>query len=223
MKVTYLGHSTVLLDTGEHRIIIDPFLDGNPASPVSTREVHADFVVVTHAHGDHWGSTLDLARAGATVVSTAEIAAYAEKHGAPKARAMNIGGSATLPFGRVKFTPAWHSSSFPDGTYGGMPMGVIIEAGGKTIYHAGDTALFSDMRLIGAAGIDLAFLPIGDNFTMGPSDALAALDLLTPHAVVPIHYNTFPVIKQDGGAFSERAMEKGIAGTAMKPGDETNL
>ena len=114
---------------------------------------------------------------------------------------MNIGGSYDFPFGRVQFTPAWHSSSFPDGTYGGMPMGVLIESEGKRIYHAGDTALFSDMTLIGQNGLDLALLPIGSNFTMGPKDALEAVKLLKPKRVVPIHYNTFPPIKQDPEAF----------------------
>ena len=114
--------------------------------------------------------------------------------------------------------PAWHSSSFPDGTYGGMPMGVVVELAGKRIYHAGDTALFSDMRLIGELNLDLVLLPIGDHFTMGPEDALKALDLLKPKRVVPIHYNTFPPIQQDGEAFAQKARERGVEGHALKPG-----
>ncbi|HWG84680.1 MAG TPA: metal-dependent hydrolase [Deinococcales bacterium] len=223
MKISFLGHSAVLIESGGHRVIIDPFLTGNPAAAASAAEVEADFVVITHAHGDHWGDAMALAKRGATIVSTAEIAGYAQAQGAEQARAMNIGGQARLPFGTVKFTPAWHSSSFPDGTYGGMPMGVILEVDGKRIYHAGDTALFSDMSLIGAAGLDLALLPIGDNFTMGPADALRALELLTPKAIVPIHYDTFPLIAQDGPAFVARAAEKGFTGRALRPGESLDL
>lgn len=131
------------------------------------------------------------------MVSTFEIATYAEKHGA-KSVPMNLGGTYRFEGGWLKWVPAWHSSSFPDGTYGGMPMGVVVELGGKRIYHAGDTALFSDMRLIGEMGLDLALLPIGDHFTMGPEDALKALELLRPKKVVPIHYNTFPPSAKTG-------------------------
>lgn len=205
MKLTYLGHSAVLLEADGHRVVVDPFISGNPVCPVGLDEIEADFVVVTHAHGDHWGDALDLTLRGAVLISTAEIADYAGVRGAKGARAMNIGGRAAFPFGTVRFTPAWHSSSFPDGTYGGMPMGAVLEIGGRRVYHAGDTALFSDMELVGDLGLDLALLPIGDNFTMGPEDALAALDLLRPKTVVPIHYNTFDIIRQDGPGFAARA------------------
>jgi len=136
---------------------------------------------------------------------------------------MNIGGTYRFSGGWLKFYPAWHSSSFPDGTYGGMPMGVVIEVAGKKVYHAGDTALFSDMKLVGEEGIDLALIPIGDTFTMGPEDALRALELIKPKAVVPIHYNTFPPIEQDGEAFAERARERGFAAHALKPGESLKL
>ena len=132
---------------------------------------------------------------------------------------MNIGGKLKAAWGSLKLTPAWHSSSFPDGTYGGMPTGMILEFGGMKIYHAGDTALFSDMGLIGKHGIDLACLPIGDHFTMGPDDALQALELIRPKAVLPIHYNTFPPIMQDGEAFVARARLLGVEGRALKPGE----
>jgi len=217
-KVTFLGHAAVLLEGRETTLVIDPFLTGNPVAAGGPEELRPDLVVLTHAHGDHWGDTLDLAGKGATVVSTYEIAVYAEKHGA-QAFPMNIGGRYAFPGGWLKFYPAWHSSSFPDGSYGGMPMGVVVELDGKKIYHAGDTALFGDMRRIGEEGLDLALLPIGDTFTMGPDDALAALELLKPKKVVPIHYNTFPVIEQDGEAFVARARTLGVEGAALKPGE----
>ncbi|WP_022797990.1 metal-dependent hydrolase [Thermus islandicus] len=217
VEVRYLGHSAVLLTDGKTRIVIDPFLTGNPMAAASLAEVQADLILVTHAHGDHFGDSVALSKKGGTVVSTFEIATYAEKHGA-KSLPMNLGGTYRFAGGWLKWVPAWHSSSFPDGTYGGMPMGVVVELGGKRIYHAGDTALFSDMRLIGELQLDLALLPIGDHFTMGPEDALKALDLLRPKRVVPIHYNTFPPIQQDGEAFARRAKERGVEGHALKPG-----
>lgn len=225
MNIRYLGHSAFAIETGGQSVLIDPFIEGNPACPVPLADLRADVVIVTHAHGDHWGSTLELAARGATVVSTAEIAGYAAAHGAPSVRAMNIGGSASLPFGRLRFTPAWHSSSFPDGTYGGMPMGVLLELEGKRLYHAGDTDLFSDMALIGTrfGKLDLAMLPIGDNFTMGPEGALEALALLRPRAVVPMHYDTFELIKQDGPGFAARAASQGAEGFALKPGERLEL
>ncbi len=221
-RVTFLGHAAVLISGQQTTIAIDPFLSGNPQAAASADEITADLVVVTHAHGDHFGDTLALAQKGALVVSTYEIAVYAEKHGA-KAFAMNIGGRYDFSGGWLKFYPAWHSSSFPDGSYGGMPMGVVVELDGKKIYHAGDTAYFSDMALIGKEGLDLAILPIGDTFTMGPDDALAALQLLKPKRVLPIHYNTFPPIVQDGDAFVERAAALGFAGEALKPGESLEV
>ena len=217
VEVRYLGHSAVLLTDGKTRIVIDPFLTGNPMAAASLAEVQADLILVTHAHGDHFGDSVALSKKGGTVVSTFEIATYAEKHGA-KSLPMNLGGTYRFAGGWLKWVPAWHSSSFPDGTYGGMPMGVVVELGGKRLYHAGDTALFSDMRLIGELQLDLALLPIGDHFTMGPEDALKALDLLRPKRVVPIHYNACPPIQQDGEAFARRAKERGGEGHALKPG-----
>ncbi len=219
VEVRFLGHAATWIQGNGVRILIDPFLEGNPLAAAGPDEVDADLIVLTHAHGDHWGDTLKIAeRTGAKVVSTFEIASYASARGA-EAWPMNIGGTYAFEGGWLKFFPAWHSSSFPDGTYGGMPMGVVIELGEKRIYHAGDTALFSDMRLIGELGLDLALLPIGDTFTMGPDDALRALELLRPKAVVPIHYNTFPPIQQDAEAFVARAEALGFEGRALKPGE----
>ncbi|AFV75871.1 putative Zn-dependent hydrolase of beta-lactamase fold protein [Thermus oshimai JL-2] len=222
VEVRYLGHSAVLLSDGKTRLIIDPFLTGNPMAAAGVGEVEADFILVTHAHGDHFGDSVALSKKGGVVVSTFEIATYAEKHGA-RSVPMNLGGTYRFEGGWLKWVPAWHSSSFPDGTYGGMPMGVVVELSGKRIYHAGDTALFSDMALIGELGLDLALLPIGDHFTMGPEDALKALELLKPKKVVPIHYNTFPPIRQDGEAFAKRATERGVEGHALKPGEVLRL
>lgn len=218
LELRYLGHSAVYLSDGKTRIVVDPFLSGNPTASLKAEELEVDYVLVTHAHGDHWGDSLALAQKGATIIGTAEIGYYAESKGA-KAISMNIGGKFKAAWGSLKLTPAWHSSSFPDGTYGGMPTGMILEFGGMKIYHAGDTALFSDMGLIGKHGIDLACLPIGDHFTMGPDDALQALELIRPKAVLPIHYNTFPPIMQDGEAFVARARLLGVEGRALKPGE----
>ncbi len=223
MKLQYLGHAGVRLRSRHNgdatELLIDPFITGNPSTPVEVADLHPDYVVVTHAHGDHWGDTPELARrTEATVIGTAEIAHYATGAGL-KSHGMNIGGQHRFPFGMVRLTMAWHSSSFPDGSYGGMPTGVVLEFGGKRIYHSGDTALFSDMSLIGRLELDLAFLPIGDNYTMGPDDALEAVKLLRPKTVVPIHFNTFPLLAQDAEAFKTRVeAETSATCLVLKPG-----
>lgn len=228
MNLQFLGHSGIRLrasDTnGRYEVVIDPFLAHNPATPVKPGDLRPSHIVITHAHGDHWGDTETIARAsGATVVSSAEIANYAERKGL-QGHGMNVGGSHRFDFGSVRFTPAWHSSSFPDGTYGGMPMGVVIEMGGLRVYHAGDTALFTDMRLIGRLGLDVAMLPIGDNYTMGPEDALEAVRLLAPKRVIPIHYDTFPLLKQDAEAFRRRVEDETDATCiVLKPGEDVEL
>lgn len=201
MILKFLGQSGFYIRTGDHELLIDPFLTGNELATDSADDFSPSYIILTHGHGDHYGDTESIAkRCGATVISSFEIVNYLgakEIQGHP----MNPGGSYTFEFGKLTFTPAWHSNSLPDGTYGGMPMGVILEAEGKRVYHAGDTALFSDMQLIGRKGLDLAMVPIGDNFTMGPEDALEAVTFLNPKQVVPVHYNTFDVIKQDPQAF----------------------
>lgn len=228
MKLQYLGHAGVRLRSRHNgdatELLIDPFITGNPSTPVEVADLHPDYVVVTHAHGDHWGDTPELARrTEATVIGTAEIAHYATGAGL-KSHGMNIGGQHRFPFGMVRLTMAWHSSSFPDGSYGGMPTGVVLEFGGKRIYHSGDTALFSDMSLIGRLELDLAFLPIGDNYTMGPDDALEAVKLLRPKTVVPIHFNTFPLLAQDAEAFKTRVeAETSATCLVLKPGQEVEF
>lgn len=224
MNIHYLGHSCVYIETGAHRIVIDPFVEGNPTCPVGVDDLKPDFVILTHAHGDHWGNALEYAARGAFVISTFEIVMYAQaKNPSIQGRPMNNGGSASFAFGSVKFTNAWHSSSFPDGTYGGSPMGVVLEIEGKHVHHAGDTALFSDMKLVGDMGLDVSFIPIGDNFTMGPADALEAVKLFKPKTVVPVHYNTFDLIKQDGEAFADACSGLGATGKALKPGGVLEL
>ncbi len=154
-------------------------------------------------------------------MGSAELATYAAKKGL-KSHGMNVGGSHSFPQGKVRYTPAWHSNSFPDGSYAGMPMGVVFEADGVSVYHAGDTALFSDMARIGDLGIDLALLPIGDNYTMGPEDAVEATLLLRPQVVVPIHYATFPVLVQDASGFKASVESRaGVSCLVMQPGDST--
>lgn len=224
MRLRFLGQSGFQLDTGGHHIVFDPFITGNSLTPVDVDEVEADYIVLSHAHGDHYGDTPAIAAStGATVISSAEIADYVASKGM-KSHGMNVGGGHDFPFGRLTFTPAWHSNSFPDGTYGGMPMGSLLEIEGVRLYHAGDTALFSDMRLIGRRGIDVALLPIGDNYTMGPDDAIEAIRLLQPKRVVPMHYNTFDAIRQDADAFGRRvAQETDATCIVLAPGESVTL
>lgn len=224
MNIRYFGHSAVELSGGDHTVLIDPFIDDNPAATVSSAELEASHILITHAHGDHVGDAVSIARrTGATVVSIVEVADWMEAQGV-ESFGMNMGAAFPFPFGSVRLTPAWHSSSFADGTYGGMPTGLVIEMGGKRIYHAGDTALFSDMSLIGDLGIDLAFLPIGGLFTMGPNEAVRAAKLLRARVVVPVHYNTFPPIEQDAQAFAEMLQREGAGeGLILAPGETAEI
>lgn len=228
MRITYYGHSAIRIQTEGADLLIDPFLTGNPLAQglVDIRSLKPDAILVTHAHGDHWGDTPALAKAsGALVVTNFEITTYLEKkHGHTHTMGLNIGGGVDLPWGRVVMTHAWHSSSFPDGTYGGHPGGFVIEAEGKVIYHAGDTAPFAEMAWIGEERpIDLAFIPVGDCFTMGPTTSLRAARLLGAHTYVPIHYNTFPPIRIDAAAWAERMGQAGHRARVMRPGETLSL
>lgn len=219
MKLTYLSHSCFFLQTSTHRLVIDPFLSGNPLAKVKPEEVECDFILVSHGHEDHLGDAVAIAkRTGATIIGNFETAVVCSKQGA-KAHPMQHGGAWQFPFGRVKLTIAHHSSSQQgkDGfSYLGNPAGLIVTADGKTIYHAGDTALFLDMKLIGELDrIDLALLPIGDNFTMGPEDAARAVEFLKAPLAIPMHYGTFDLIKVDPRRFVE-AVEKGGSGAKAK-------
>lgn len=229
MKVTYHGHATVLVETLGKKVLIDPFFTGNPSAVVEAKDVEADLILLTHGHGDHTADAVSISkRTGATVVAVFELAGLLHGRGA-KTHGVGLGGTYRFGDVKVKYTLAFHSSSLEDEEnrifhYAGMPAGILIMAEGKTIYHAGDTALFSDMKVIGERHApDLALLPIGDNFTMGPEDALVAAQWIRAKKVVPIHYNTFPLIAQDGDAFVKRLSDKGIGGAALRPGESIEI
>lgn len=199
VKIQWLGHSAFALNIDGHSVVVDPFLTGNPLAAMQADELSPEVILLSHAHGDHLGDTVSIAESNnAPVICNFEISNYMSAQGV-EAIGMNPGGKGDFDFMTVKFTRAYHSSSFPDGSYGGVPCGFVITAkeSGKTIYYAGDTALFSDMALIGEAGIDMAILPIGDFFTMGPEDSIKAIQFIKPKFVMPMHYNTFPPITQN--------------------------
>jgi L-ascorbate metabolism protein UlaG (beta-lactamase superfamily) len=222
-RVRWLGHSCLLFESDGKRILADPFLTGNPAAADTADKVPADFILVSHGHGDHVGDTVAIARrTGATVVTNYEISEWlAKKHGLTKVHGQQHGGSHAFSFGRVKLTLAFHGSALPDGSNGGNPCGFLLSFNdGKKVYDAADTGLFGDMRLIGEEGIDLAILPIGDNYTMGPDDALRAVKLIGPKKVLPIHYNTWDLIAQDSKAWANRVRQETQAEpVVLKPGE----
>lgn len=226
MKVSFHGHSIVKIETNGKTILFDPFIKGNSLTDLKVEDVKPDVIILTHGHNDHLGDTIELAKKHDTlVVGIAEIATYIGWKGI-RTHGMNIGGSFQFDFGKVTLTPAFHSTGYATVDeqiiYLGLPAGILFSAEGKTVYHVGDTALYSDMKLIGDKhDIDLAFIPIGDNFTMSPEDAAIAAKWLKPKTVVPIHFNTFPVIQQDPYKFIEM-LEEGN-GKVMEVGEEIEL
>jgi L-ascorbate metabolism protein UlaG (beta-lactamase superfamily) len=226
LKLHFHGHSCWELDDGKHRVLIDPFLTGNPQADVGPETFDKlDAIVVTHGHGDHLGDSLDLAkRTGALIVSNFEIVNWfgaRDCQGHP----MHIGGGRQFPFGHVKFTIAHHGSTGPEGEPLGNPMGVVLGMAGKKVYHAGDTGVFLDMQLIGEMNgpLDAALLPIGDNFTMGIDDAVKAVELLRAGLAIPMHYGTFDVIEADPQVFVSKVEGQGGKAVVVKPGESYEL
>ena len=224
MKLTWYGHGTWLIETGDHRIVLDPFFDDNPAATLAAADVEADFILISHGHFDHVADAAAIAnRTGATLVAIYEIAEwFGKNHSVEKTIGMNIGGVIELPFGQVKMTMAQHSSQLPDGSNGGVAGGFILTAENKSVYFACDTGLFSDMRLY--RGVDMAVLPIGDLFTMGPADSIEAIKLIEPKQVLPAHYGTWPPIEQDAQAWAKAVSDTTQANpVVLKPGEATNV
>ncbi|KIJ86719.1 MULTISPECIES: metal-dependent hydrolase [Staphylococcus] len=229
MKLSFHGQSTIYFEANGKKVIVDPFITGNGQSDLDASTLKVDYIILTHGHGDHFGDTIELAnRNHATVIGSAELGDYLTTyHNVENVRPMNIGGKAEFDFGNVKFVQAFHSSSLTDENgvpvYLGMPMGLILEIEGKTIYHTGDTGLFSDMKLIADRHpVDVCFIPIGDNFTMGIDDASYAINsFIKPKISVPIHYDTFELIEQDPNKF-KKAVSVGEV-QILKPGEDVSF
>ncbi len=221
MPVIFLGHSGFLIETCTGQIIlIDPYLEGNPHAALKPTDIKADYIILTHAHGDHLGDSFKIADKASTLfICVSELARYIASKGF-KTHALHIGGGYDFPFGRVKLTIAHHGSMTPDGQYAGPAAGVLLFIEGKCIYHCGDTGLFYDMKLIGETHpVNLMLVPIGDNYTMGISDAVKAVELVRPKLVIPMHYNTFPTIKADPEEFRKKVETLGFACRVLRPGE----
>lgn len=229
VTLTWYGHSTFGLESDGKQVVIDPFFTGNPVCPISAGDVSPSTILITHAHNDHVGDAVAIAkRTLATVICIVELADVLEKQGVTTTIGANHGGTVLFDGGSVKIVPAWHSSSLTleDGSTiaPGVPSGHIVRFGGQTIYFAGDTALFSDMQLIGEEELDVAVIPIGDHFTMGPKDAIRAVKFLNPKAVIPCHYNTFPPIQQDAHAWAEQVeAQTNATAIVLDPGESVEI
>lgn len=228
ISLTYIGHSAFHLSDGSNSVLVDPFITGNPVATVQAADFSPNTILLTHAHNDHVGDTVPIAkRAGSHVIALFEIASWLHASGVEKTTGGNMGGTIGFDGGTVKFTPAWHTSSYQDehGIHAiTPPAGLVVRFGGKTIYFAGDTCLFSDMTLIGEEGLDVAVIPIGDAFTMGPTDAQRAVAFLNPKIVIPCHFNTFPLITQDATLFKRETEERtGARVEPLRPGEMIDL
>jgi len=225
MNLKYFAHSAFLITTNSGiKLLVDPFLDQNPNSPVKSSQVDADYIILSHAHGDHLGDSFSIAkRTNAQFICVNELANYIADKGF-NAHNMHIGGGYNFDFGKVKFTIAHHGSKTPDGQYAGEPAGMIISADGVNIYYTGDTSLFYDMKLIGEMNkIDYMLLPIGDNFTMGIDDAVKAVEFVHPSVAIPVHYNTFLVINADPQEFKSKVEKNGTKCLVLNYGEEITL
>ncbi len=227
LTVTWFGHAAFGLEVDDYQILIDPYLSDSPTAAVGPEDVEADYILISHGHGDHVGDAVQIARrTGAKIISNFEIAGWFEEKGF-QTHAQHIGGGFRHPFGYLKLTQALHGSGLPDGKCGGNPAGFLLTPpapAGIKVYFACDTGLFPGMKLIGEEGIELAVLPIGDNYTMGPDDALRAVKLIEPKHVIPAHYNTWDVIRQDPEAWAERVRaETAAIPHVLSPGESFTL
>ena len=225
ITIHFHGHSCFTIELGEHRLLIDPFITGNPVAKVSADDLDPTHIILTHGHGDHLGDTVEIAkRTGAQVLTTFEAANYLKDQGLENVRDYGVGGGGAVDFGRIKFTIAHHSAAAPDGTYLGTAAGVIVTIGGREIYHAGDTALTYDMKLLAELhSIAVAMVPIGDNYTMGVRDAVKAVEFVRPDVAIPMHYNTFELIAADPEEFAAGVRSLGVDGVILEPGQEYSL
>jgi len=220
MDIRYLGHSAFALSDGTATVLIDPFLTGNPKAAATAEEVEATTILLTHGHADHWGDCVAIAkRTGATIVAVPELANELGGEGV-SVLDPNLGGTVTLDWGSARLVPAWHTATSPTGTPH-TPAGIVVEIGGKRVYHLGDTCLFSDLQLVKRYGrIDVAIIPIGGHYTMDRFDAVTAAEWVGADTVIPCHYNTFPPIETDAGAFKFDVQNAGFAEVAiLAPGE----
>jgi L-ascorbate metabolism protein UlaG (beta-lactamase superfamily) len=225
MDIRFLGHATVELTDGDTRVLVDPFITGNPKAPVPASDLNPTHIFLTHGHGDHWGDVVDIAkRTGAHCVGIVELARELESSGVESVSDPNIGGTVEFEGGWVRLTPAWHTSTTPGGTVN-TPAGLVINLGGKTVYHLGDTGLFTDLQLVKARDhIDVALIPIGGHYTMDRHDAVIAADWVGADTVVPIHYNTFPPVEADDQAFKSDVESKTSSKvTILQPGETLSV
>jgi L-ascorbate metabolism protein UlaG (beta-lactamase superfamily) len=216
VDIRFLGHACFELSDGDTRVLVDPFLTGNPKAAVQASDVNPTHVFLTHGHGDHWGDIVDIAkRTGAQCVAIVEIANELNGHGVENTVDPNLGGTVEFEGGWVRLVPAWHTSTTPGGT-ANVPAGLVINLGGKTVYHLGDTALFSDLRLVAERDeLDAALVCIGGHYTMDRHDAAIACELIAASTVIPCHYNTFPPIETDAQAF-KADVERRTAGEGRR-------